>query len=76
MDFYVAIKEEPPLQLVLETQFVQTKLIEVLKAINPIALEVKKPFVAWAFLTLKEQSDTVVDYINSLDEGRQVVFSI
>ncbi|EGG08847.1 uncharacterized protein MELLADRAFT_61632 [Melampsora larici-populina 98AG31] len=76
MKFYVAVKENPPLQLVLETQFMQTELIEVLKAINPIDLEVKKAFVAWCCLTLREQLDTVMDYLNSLDEDRQALFSL
>ncbi|KAH9823293.1 hypothetical protein DFH28DRAFT_946716 [Melampsora americana] len=69
---YFQIKEKPNLQLVLETQFVQTRLIGVVKTINSIGLGVPDIVMDWAYSCLRNHSGIVVNYIKSLREESDI----
>ncbi|EGG05396.1 uncharacterized protein MELLADRAFT_64212 [Melampsora larici-populina 98AG31] len=64
-ELYNQVKHQPELQLVLETQYLQTRLIR-LKHIGRYAHEVGRQVLAHSRSDLLEKSETVVNYIKSL----------
>ncbi|KAH9819471.1 hypothetical protein DFH28DRAFT_956140 [Melampsora americana] len=61
------ITKDKKLQNVLETQIVQTFLIKAIHAHPSVDDDAGRIYTHWTVATLKEQSNTVVTYINSLN---------
>ncbi|EGG09379.1 uncharacterized protein MELLADRAFT_61038 [Melampsora larici-populina 98AG31] len=67
LPFWITL--DPRLKNILETQFVQTSLIKVLQNFPDCHLKIGCGFKHWAETQLRDQSKTVLQYINSLDGG-------
>ncbi|EGG01392.1 uncharacterized protein MELLADRAFT_67042 [Melampsora larici-populina 98AG31] len=67
-NIYTQIKFDPTLQLVLESQIVQTKLIEKVHRFPQSFAPVENVFMSWVQLTLISQSEVILNYIKSIED--------